>query len=358
MDLSSLHKRVLPCDVNSPYVFISYSSNDKEIVLKDVIELQDRGYNLWLDVANIDKTKPSWEDDALKAIESSNCVLLAFYVSRNSLVSEACLNEIAMTEAESTIETHLEKVCFFAVECEYINDIGDFIRALHSRISSSDLERDKKDYTLRVLSRFSQKWFPMNNKKIRIHPQNQENRLSYYEDIENELCRHQRNAKFSPEKLYRFAINCILNKDKNDIVIKLLSLGANIYNYSPSALMLAHYERVYNNNEERACQLWRSVGEEVPSTKWKEWGEKEKEKKCYFEAVAWLMAYGEKYEDPDALFKASQIWTMIGSKEQTINTLKLAASKGCEKAIINLPKLQQISEEEFRKISEKYKKKE
>ena len=107
MDLKSLHKDLLPCDVESPYVFVSYSSKDKEIVWADVVELQHRGYNLWIDEANLDMTKDSWEEDALKAIESSNCVLLAFYVSRNSLTSEACLNEIETTKGELTIKNIL-----------------------------------------------------------------------------------------------------------------------------------------------------------------------------------------------------------------------------------------------------------
>ena len=75
-----------------------------KIVWADVVELQHRGYNLWIDEANLDMTKDSWEEDALKAIESSNCVLLAFYVSRNSLTSEACLNEIETTKGELTIK--------------------------------------------------------------------------------------------------------------------------------------------------------------------------------------------------------------------------------------------------------------
>ena len=355
MDLSSLHKRILPCDVDSPYAFISYSSNDKEIVWKDVIELQDRGYNIWIDEANIDRTKPSWEADALKAIECSNCVLLVFYVSRSSLVSKACLNEIAWTCAESTIETHDGNVNFFVIECEYINDIGVYYNTLIQEVRSSDLDHNKKDDTLRIISRFKNKWIPADNKKIRIHPQILENRLSnYYEDIEKELCRPQANAKFSPQRLYRFAINCIINKKKYDIVARLLSLGVK-NGHLPSALMLAHYERVNNSNKELSSQLWSDVGKEVPFDKWMEQGENDKKNKIYFEAVAWLMAYGEKYNNPDALLEASKTWTLLGSKEQTINTLRLAASMGSDKAKKVLPQIQIISEEQFRHFAERQK---
>ena len=355
MDLSSLHKRMLPCDVDSPYVFISYSSNDKEIVWKDVIELQNRGYNIWIDEANIDRTKSSWEEDALKAIECSNCVLLAFYVSRSSLVSKACLNEIAMTCAESTIETHDGNVNFFVIECEYINDIGDYYKRLLQEVRSSDLDHDKKDDTLRIISRFKNKWIPADNKKIRIHPQKLENgRLVYYEEIEKELCHPQTNVKFSPQRLYRFAINCIIKNKKYDIVARLLSLGVK-YKDLPSALMLAHYERVNNSNEELSVQLWSDVDKEVPFDMWMEQGENEKENKCFFEAVAWQMAYGEKNNDPDALLEASKTWTLLGSKEQTINTLRLAASMGSYKAKMALPQIKRFSEEQFRHFAERHK---
>ena len=107
MDLKSLHKDLLPCDVESPYVFVSYSSKDKEMEEAEGEELQHPGYNLWIDEANLDIKKKKKKEDALKAIESSNCVLLAFYVSRNSLTSEACLNEIETTKGELTIKNIL-----------------------------------------------------------------------------------------------------------------------------------------------------------------------------------------------------------------------------------------------------------
>ena len=97
MDLSMLHQQLIPCDMEAPFVFISYSSSNKEIVWADAVELQKRGYNLWIDEANLDKSKSSWKDDALKAIEDYNCALLLFYVSRNSLTSESCLNELDKT---------------------------------------------------------------------------------------------------------------------------------------------------------------------------------------------------------------------------------------------------------------------
>ena len=61
----SILDQIRPCDMDRPYVFISYSSPDKELVWQDVLTFQNMGYNVWLDERNLDKTKASWKDDAL-----------------------------------------------------------------------------------------------------------------------------------------------------------------------------------------------------------------------------------------------------------------------------------------------------
>ena len=58
--IQQLTELIKPCDRENPYVFISYSSRDAEKVYRDVLEFQKRGYNIWIDVKNVDKTKPSW----------------------------------------------------------------------------------------------------------------------------------------------------------------------------------------------------------------------------------------------------------------------------------------------------------
>lgn len=60
-NLEQLHS----CDTNAPFVFISYSAKDGERVSADALELQRRGYNVWLDSRNLDRTKASWKMDAL-----------------------------------------------------------------------------------------------------------------------------------------------------------------------------------------------------------------------------------------------------------------------------------------------------
>ena len=97
--MNDILQYIKPCNIDMGYIFVSYSGKDSEYVWMDVLELQRRGYNVWLDEKNIDKTKGSWKDDALKAIEDVNCQLLLFYVSQHSLCSEACYNEVMHTNA-------------------------------------------------------------------------------------------------------------------------------------------------------------------------------------------------------------------------------------------------------------------
>lgn len=83
-----------PCDVTRPYIFVSYSSADEETVCRDVLTLQRHGYNLWIDIKNLDKRQPSWHDSALDAATAYNSSLVLFYVSRHSLTSMPCFEEL------------------------------------------------------------------------------------------------------------------------------------------------------------------------------------------------------------------------------------------------------------------------
>lgn len=44
--LEELRQHIRKCDINRPYLFVSYSSADAEYVFEDVIELQNRGANV------------------------------------------------------------------------------------------------------------------------------------------------------------------------------------------------------------------------------------------------------------------------------------------------------------------------
>ncbi len=340
MDLQSLHKRLLPCDVNSPYIFISYSSDDREIVWNDVVELQSRGYNLWIDEPNLDKTKESWKLGALEAIDNINCKLLVFYVSQHSLFSEACLEEIERTRSEQTNRTHFGNVDFFAIECEQIGNIKVYIQSLKQQTENSNLDYIEKNKLLTILYDFSIKWFTPDNERVRIHSKSDPHRCSdYYQDIENVLSRNMRDVKSQPKRLYRFAVDHII-KGELDKAIQFLTIAS--VSYLPAVLLLAYFELHPTENLVKAEELWNSVEKIIPSEKWGEKGIDEAKNMSYSEAIAWLLAYGEKNKNPEFLYKAGQIWARKGCKDQTMAVLKIAASMGYKKARELIFELQKI----------------
>lgn len=183
-DLSNVIRKIRPCNSDEPYVFISYSSADRELVWRDVLEFQKRGYNVWLDEKNLDKTKDSWKEDALTAIEDMDCVLLVFYVSASSLRSDACYQELSKTVADSTKALHFGPVKFIAIDAEMVGDIKAFHQQVFEKIRTSNLDKEERKKQALALNGFMQQFFNSNNEKVRIHPKNEENRkMDYYEEI-------------------------------------------------------------------------------------------------------------------------------------------------------------------------------
>ncbi|MDE7162193.1 MAG: TIR domain-containing protein [Anaeroplasmataceae bacterium] len=75
---------------NSKYVFISYSHKDNEIVLPFIKELQKK-YNVWYDEKIL--LGKEWPSEIIDKIE--NCSLFISIVTKNSLKSQQCKNELA-----------------------------------------------------------------------------------------------------------------------------------------------------------------------------------------------------------------------------------------------------------------------
>lgn len=176
------------CDMSKPYVFISYSSKDKELVYEDVKKLQQMGYNVWIDDANLDKTNPSWKLDALEAIKHMYCRLVAFYVSRSSLTSEACLNELRTTTHKDTMKYHKNKpVKFIAVEVARIEDITEFQGEIYDEIDQTDekeMKTEAKMKNIKILSEFIEEFFDNNNERVRIHAKtSQKSEQEYFNEI-------------------------------------------------------------------------------------------------------------------------------------------------------------------------------
>ena len=183
-NLSNIIRKIKPCDTNKPYIFISYSQHDRDLVWNDVLEFQNRGYNIWLDEKNLDKTNASWKEDALTAIEDMDCALLVFYVSAASLSSNACYQELSRTISEITKALHLGPVKFIAIDAELIGDITEFHQKVFEKIKTSPLEKEERKIQALTLNRFINQFFNSNNEKVRIHFKNEKDRrMDYYEEI-------------------------------------------------------------------------------------------------------------------------------------------------------------------------------
>ncbi len=350
----TLHNRLLPCDMENPFVFVSYCSKDKELVWRDVIELQYRGYNIWIDEANLDKRKSSWKDDALEAISNFNCEFLLFYVSKDSLTSEPCYNELEQTKSEATLVTHnLRPVSVVAIEVESIGDIARFMDDIYNDIRRKNLSGEEKGSYTRTLSGFRQKWFLPNNEKVRIHAKKETGRHSdYYSDIESELTRNNNQVLFSQEKLYRFAVDCLIKRNI-EVAIRILRIGER-NQYFPATLLLAHV--LYSNknmtdaDEFSPISLWDEVDKSFSHKGWKTRGVQYLKAKYYSEALAYLLGYGEKNSDPEALFYACQIWIFKGCYDESLAALKLSATFGSDTAKKKLPGFSMCNQDDVIKM--------
>lgn len=170
----SLLSRISSCMTDRPYVFISYSSKDSEVVWQDVLNFQENGYNVWLDKKNLDCTKESWKNDALSAIRGRHCKLMVFYLSTSSLRSQACLDELRETRSKKTLARHgmNNQVGFIAVEVEPVGDMQECQnRALEKAVEEQEkglISEEEYGDQADVIQSIYEEFFNTNNERTRI----------------------------------------------------------------------------------------------------------------------------------------------------------------------------------------------
>lgn len=86
----------MKCDMGKPFAFISYShhEHDSQIVRNVFKQLMKKGYNLWIDVANIPVNEDSWKKPANSALLNKNCKVIIFFRSEKSLVTPNIKEEL------------------------------------------------------------------------------------------------------------------------------------------------------------------------------------------------------------------------------------------------------------------------
>ncbi|MEE9253695.1 MAG: TIR domain-containing protein [Pseudomonadales bacterium] len=91
---------------DEPYVFVSYSHVDADVVYPELRWLKQQGFNIWYDEGISAGTE--WRQELAQAIQ--NCALLLFYVSPRSVNSPHCIRELnfALDEGKPYLAIHLE----------------------------------------------------------------------------------------------------------------------------------------------------------------------------------------------------------------------------------------------------------
>lgn len=96
--MKELVKKIRPCDMDSPFVFVSYSKRDAERVYPFVLRLQAQGCNLWIDRELTRMVGQSWQLGAMRALSDANCRGVLFMISENSLKSAPVFAELALSQ--------------------------------------------------------------------------------------------------------------------------------------------------------------------------------------------------------------------------------------------------------------------
>lgn len=84
------------CDPTRPYAFISYSHDphDAQIVMNVFNVLYNKGYNLWIDTANMPHDENAWSDCAIGALRNKRCTFAFFFRSESSMSKETIAKEL------------------------------------------------------------------------------------------------------------------------------------------------------------------------------------------------------------------------------------------------------------------------
>ena len=93
---------------NDPYIFVSYSHADEDIVFREISWLQAQGINVWYDTTGIGPGT-EWSDEIAKAIQSAS--RFVYFITPQSVSSEHCRRELnfAQAEGQAVVAIHLEK---------------------------------------------------------------------------------------------------------------------------------------------------------------------------------------------------------------------------------------------------------
>lgn len=121
---------------NKDYVFVSYKSDDWEIVLDEIVRklINDYSLRVYYD-KNFDKDNESWVDNMQNAIKTGNCKAVLSFISKKYMSSYACLMELLMASSIRAEMTHKGQIPIIPIIVDDSKNIEDACNTFSNKSS-------------------------------------------------------------------------------------------------------------------------------------------------------------------------------------------------------------------------------
>lgn len=127
------------------YVFISYKSDDWEKVLGKIVRhmVDTYGLRVYFD-KNFDRDNDSWVSNMTSAIRTGKCCAILAFVSKQYMISYACLMELLTARGYSAFMDHDQdrenKLQIFPIIVDDSRDLKDSVSSSGKKVTMSDAE--------------------------------------------------------------------------------------------------------------------------------------------------------------------------------------------------------------------------
>lgn len=148
------------------YVFISYKSDEWEVVLDKVVRymVENYGLRVYFD-KNFDRDNDSWVKNMKNAITTIKCRAVLAFVSKKYMVSYACLMELLAARSETTCMIYDEHKKLPIIPI--IVDDSENVRDAMSK-SAKEVEINEKKEYLELLEDAKKSPWVQDNKKLKF----------------------------------------------------------------------------------------------------------------------------------------------------------------------------------------------
>ena len=129
---------------DQPYVFISYASRDWEKVYPTVIELRNRGFNVYIDTELQEVATRNWLDNIRERLFDCDIQGIISFLSPNYMRSYACMIELLLNQSEDMKDDRGDSLPVIYVSLDSnmgcLQDINQYIRTDAIRKESKSLD--------------------------------------------------------------------------------------------------------------------------------------------------------------------------------------------------------------------------